>query len=73
MCKRLLSLLMALIPPAAALAEETVPPLKSLERIPWAMKCAGPMPTLLIASLAAICILTVAAVICYRKAGGRDE
>ena len=73
MWKRLFLLFTALMVPAAALAEETVPPLKSLERISWAVKCAGPMPVFLIASLAAICALTIAAVVYYKKAGGGDE
>ena len=72
MRKRLLSFILSLLVPAAALAEEFVPPLKSPRRILWAMQCAGPMPLLLIASLAVICALTVAAVIRYKKAGGRD-
>ena len=72
MRKRLLILIPAFLCASAALAEEALPPLNSPRRIFWAMKCAGPMPALLIASLAAICVLTVIAVIYYRKAGGRN-
>ena len=57
---------LAILFESAALAEE-VPPLASPQRIPWAMRCAGPMPPLLIASLAAICVLIAAAVIYYRR------
>ena len=73
MRKRLFLLFTALMVPAAALAEESIPPLKSPERILWAIRCAGPMPVFLIASLAAICALTIAAIAYYRKAGGSDE
>ena len=73
MRKRLFLLFTALMVPAAALAEEAVPPLNSPKRIFWAMQCAGAMPVLLTASLAAICALTAAAIACYGKAGDRDE
>ena len=71
MRKRLFLLCTALMVPAAALAEQAIPPLKSPERILWAMKCAGPMPALLVASLAAICALTIAAVLYYKEGGWR--
>lgn len=73
MRKRLLSFFILFIVPAAALAEETVPPMGSPRRILWAMKCAGGMPPLLAASLAVICVLAIVAVLYNQKAGEGDE
>lgn len=74
MRKLLPAFFVALLVSARALAVQPDPPaLYSAQRILWAAKCAGPMPPLLIASLAAICVLVVISVIYYRKAGGSDE
>ena len=73
MRKQLLTLFLASLVPAAAFAEESIPPLNSPRRILWAMQCAGPMPTLLVSSLLVICALAIASVVYYKKAGGRDE
>ena len=73
--RRLLgALIPALAVSARALAEQSAPPpLFSLARIGWAVRCAGAMPPLLAVSLAVICLAVVACVVCYRKAGERDE
>ena len=63
----------AFIMPVTAFAAEEVPPMKSPKRILWAMKCAGPMPALLVVSLAVICALIIISVIYYRKGGKNDE
>ena len=70
---------MALVPAilimyaGTAHAAESIPPLKSAKRIPWAIKCAGPMPKLLVISLVIICVLIIISVILYKMGGGHDE
>ena len=54
-------------------AAEAIPPLKSAKRIPWAIKCAGPMPKLLAISLVVICALIIVSIILYKTGGGHDE
>ena len=77
--KRLMLLAPAafLLNAGAAHASEAIPPLRSANRISWAMKCAGPMPKLLAASLAIICALAIISILYYKKeikrGGGNDE
>ena len=69
----LFAFLGAFIMPTTAYAAEDIPPLRSAQRISWAVECAGPMPGLLILSLAVICALIVISVIVYRKGENKDE
>ena len=71
MIKRLLTVLAVFFTPLTAYAEEL--PEKGAARIPWAIKCAGVMPERLWIPLAIIGVLTAAAVIYYKKAGGGHE
>ena len=58
---------------AAAVAEETMPPLGDPGRVRYAVKCAGPMPSLLIKAIIAIIVLTVISVVYYIKVVNRNE
>lgn len=66
------ALAMVLLTPWTVWAE-AVPPLGSVDRIPWAVQCAGAMPPLMIWTLAAAVILTVVLVLWYRQVKKRHE
>lgn len=52
---------------------EAVPPLGSVDRIPWAVRCAGAMPPLMIWALAAAGILAAVSVLWYWQVKKRHE
>lgn len=54
-----------------ACAEANVAPLGSIERVPWLVECAGPMPRLLAGSLVAIGALLLICILCCAKAGDK--
>lgn len=66
------ALAMMLLTPWAVYAE-AVPPLGSIDRIPWAVKCAGAMPPLMIGALAAAGVLAVVSVLWYWQVKKRHE
>ncbi len=74
MKKRLLNAIFCMLPfiPWTVRAE-AVPPTGSVARIPWAVRCAGAMPPLMIGALAAACVLTAASVLWYRQVKKRHE
>lgn len=66
------ALAMMLLTPWAGCAE-AMPALGSVDRIPWAVQCAGAMPTLMTGALAAAGVLTTVSVLWYRQVKKRNE